>query len=329
MGAGLAGLLAARTLSAAGVSTVVLEKSGGVGGRIATRRVEGFTFDTGATHLVPREPEMAAAMDLVPAGGEAALRIERPVYTHQYGRISPGDASRSRVPRMAYRDGNTRLAKNLADGLDVRLNARVETIEAVGAAPEAGYRVGEHEADAVILTAPVPQCEALLGPLGEGRAIGHVRYRQCLSVLLGFEGAIDRPFSALLDPEQRHPLTWLSLEHLKVPGRAPEGTSALVAQMSRQYSQDWYDADDEVIVNDVTAHLRHLLGPGLGERRVGQVKRWRYSQPEATAMFETANPPRTRLLIAGDGVAGGRAERAAAVGVQAAERLLAEWGGAR
>ena len=47
MGAGLAGLSAARTLHQAGVSFVLLEASDGYGGRVRTDNVDGFLLDRG------------------------------------------------------------------------------------------------------------------------------------------------------------------------------------------------------------------------------------------------------------------------------------------
>lgn len=47
VGAGLAGLNAARTLRKAGLNPVVLEASDGVGGRVRTDKVDGFLLDRG------------------------------------------------------------------------------------------------------------------------------------------------------------------------------------------------------------------------------------------------------------------------------------------
>ena len=48
VGAGIAGLLAARRLRTAGCDVLVLEKSRGFGGRMATKRVGAAVFDQGA-----------------------------------------------------------------------------------------------------------------------------------------------------------------------------------------------------------------------------------------------------------------------------------------
>lgn len=64
VGAGLAGLACARTLSAAGVRVTVLEASDGVGGRVRTDHVDGFTLDRGFQILLTAYPELTRWYDL-------------------------------------------------------------------------------------------------------------------------------------------------------------------------------------------------------------------------------------------------------------------------
>jgi len=64
VGGGLAGLAAARTLTAHGVSVLVLEGAATVGGRVATDLVDGFRIDRGFQVLLDSYPEAQAALDL-------------------------------------------------------------------------------------------------------------------------------------------------------------------------------------------------------------------------------------------------------------------------
>lgn len=72
VGAGVAGLTAARDLTAAGHQVVVLESSSRVGGKLLTASVAGVTVDVGAEAMLNRRPEgVALARDL-------GLPIEHP-----------------------------------------------------------------------------------------------------------------------------------------------------------------------------------------------------------------------------------------------------------
>lgn len=64
VGAGLAGLACARTLTAGGLDVVVLEGSDAVGGRVRTDKVDGFTLDRGFQVLNTAYPELRAVVDL-------------------------------------------------------------------------------------------------------------------------------------------------------------------------------------------------------------------------------------------------------------------------
>ena len=80
VGAGLAGLAAARILAGAGRSIVVLEASDGVGGRVRSDVVDGFILDRGFQILLRSYPELdrqfdVAALDLRAFDPGALVRV--------------------------------------------------------------------------------------------------------------------------------------------------------------------------------------------------------------------------------------------------------------
>jgi phytoene dehydrogenase-like protein len=63
VGAGLAGLCCARVLHKAGIPFLIIEASGGVGGRVRTDRVEGFLLDRGFQVFQTAYPEARRVLD--------------------------------------------------------------------------------------------------------------------------------------------------------------------------------------------------------------------------------------------------------------------------
>ncbi|MFM8793316.1 MAG: NAD(P)/FAD-dependent oxidoreductase, partial [Acidimicrobiales bacterium] len=107
IGAGLSGLMAARSLHDAGREVIVLDKGRGVGGRLATRRIGDARLDHGAQFFTVRSDEFRSVVDSWLADG----------VVREWCR---GFGEQDGHPRYVGTDGMTSIAKHLARGLDVR-----------------------------------------------------------------------------------------------------------------------------------------------------------------------------------------------------------------
>ncbi len=312
MGAGISGLVAAREMRKAGVDVLVVDKSRGVGGRMANRRVGEAAFDTGAQFVTARDPWFIGLVTELEGANALVLW-----YHPSTSRGSSGNRYRG-LPTM------TGPAKWLAQGGDVRLAVKAEAIsqETGGGWVIRADEGREYQAAAVILTAPVPQSLALLDS-GEVELNGMVReqltrvhYDPCLALLfrirddttLGEPGVVDSS-SDVID--------WIADNHAK--SVSPVGP-ALTVHCSHGYSADHYDDPDGAIIKTVKQELPSNL---LADQVVAAVKRWRYARPHVR---RDSPPPqesgRPGLFFAGDAFHSPRVEGAAVSGLAAANAVI-------
>ena len=176
VGAGVSGLALARGLRSGGVEPLLLERARGVGGRCATRRVEGQPVDHGVPFLHGRDErflsEWSAVRDATPVPDWPRVR-EGTGLPCQPGAFGGGER------RSAFREGVSRLPKHLALGLDVRLGANVVVLRRVGTPTGAGRALwelgleagGTLRARTVALALPAPSALRLLRPLAAGEEV--------------------------------------------------------------------------------------------------------------------------------------------------------------
>jgi renalase len=341
----MAGLGAARALTAAGHRVVIYEKSRAIGGRVATRRIEGCIVDHGVQNLKPGDSELADVM-LSELPTDELVRIDAPIRLYNDdGQILPPDPDREAEPKYAYRNGLTTLPKLLAQRLPAdQVTFRYETlIYRVEEMANEVVLVDEHHtevgrADAVILTTPAPQAADLLDhsalhlrssteALDRIRALRNVEYNACLSVLLGYHAPVPSPPAyALLAEDRGTPLLWLAFEHIKAPERAPAGEAVLIAQLGPLFSRMCYLEDEAMVIGRTLNELKPLFGTQYDQPDWAQVKRWKYSQPHGMVHFFEVNWPEmsSSVVICGDALRpeNGRVHQAYASGLEAAAFVL-------
>jgi renalase len=319
VGAGLAGLLAASRLSAAGLAVTVVDKGRGVGGRLATRRVGAARLDHGAQFFTVRSDEFAAVNGTWLAAGTARE------WCRGFG--SPPDGH----PRYVGATGMTDLAKAVATGLDVRTSLRLASVTAgphggwsatlEGGAPLTDMEGAVVEADALVCTPPVPQTLDLLasggvflpGPVQS--ALAAVRYNPTLAALVVLDST-----SAVPDPGGVQlvdgPLSWVGDNQLKGISAVPALTLHARGDVS---SERW---DDDGALGGLVAAGAQWIGAATPVE--SQLVRWRYAAPtvlhDERCLVAVDGPH--PLVCAGDAFGEARVEGAARSGMAAAAAVL-------
>jgi renalase len=336
VGAGAAAAAATHVLDATvpDATVTVLEKSGGLCGRAATRRREGgYVYDYGANY-VKDDDERVVDLLTGTLDTDGLTDASAPVYTFdESGEVSPGRDADGR--KWSYRQGLTQIAKRLFAGTDATVHrlTRVETISRDGDAWL--LRDGDGDAwgpfDALLCTPPAPQTADLLADAAwdeEPRtalldAVRAVDYRTVWTAVLGYEFRLDRPYYGLVNVDKAHALGWVSREECKA-GHVPAGESVLVAQANHEWSVAHYDDDPAANV----AALADRVASVVGDERLDAPtwtdhQGWRYALPETGVdRGPLADAEAAGLYCAGDWVAGeGRVHAALRNGLDVGERM--------
>lgn len=292
IGAGLTGLLLARRLHDAGQSVLLLDKSRGVGGRMATKRVGTAVFDQGAQFFSARS---SAFIALAESWRTEGLIHDWPGGTH---------------PRYFSPGGMTTVPKHLAVGLDLRREHKVTAVRR-----EAAHWVVDVEqqpsltAERLVLTAPAPQSLALLNaggvelPAPLASELAALDYHPCLALLLVLDAPSRVPPEGLV-PTSGH-IRWLADNTRK--GIAPGVPAALTVHTTPEFAREHYTKTEP----EIAALLQPELEPWLGGNIVmTALHRWRYSEPCVTYREPSVWLPELNLGLAGDAFGGPKIEGA-------------------
>ena len=314
VGAGIAGLVAARALVDAGHEAVVVDKGRSVGGRLATRRIGGARLDHGAQFFTVRSDEFRARVDDWLGRG---LVREWHRGLDADGRGEGGDGH----PRYVAVDGMNSLAKDLARGLDVEVSTMAFDVSRPDDL-DGRWRVAiddgtARDGDAVVLTSPLPQSVALLVDSGLELEGGPFRteYDRTIALLATLDGppAIPPP-GAVQDPDGI--FSFVADNGAKGVSEIP----AVTMHAGAEWSEERWDDD----ADEVRADLLEAAAPWLGSASIveAQVKRWRFATPRSIWPDPCWTAAGGTLVCAGDAFAGPRVEGAHDSGLAAARSLL-------
>ena len=321
VGAGIAGLTAARSLADAGLRAVVVEKEERVGGRLATLEMGGGRADHGAQFFTVRNPEFQSWVN---RWLDEGLVFE---WSRGWSSGSLSAVPFDGNPRYAIRGGMTALAEHLAAGLDVRQNVR---LVAVARHLDSWLGLDEkgriYTAPTALLTPPVPLALQLLttGQVAltetDRAALQEIEYEPCLAGIFWLNGPVNLPEPGAVQ-RLNAPIAWIADNRRK--GLSPEAT-VITVQAGASYSRElWRLPDWEALValESGLALFKEMTVEVIEAR----LARWPYAMPIRThpdRYLRAANLP--LLVFAGDAFGSPRVEGAALSGLMAARALVAQ-----
>ncbi|MFU8830643.1 MAG: NAD(P)/FAD-dependent oxidoreductase [Wenzhouxiangella sp.] len=316
IGAGWAGLTAARSLQEAGRAVIVVDKARGPGGRSSTRRQAGFTFDHGAQYFTARTEPFSRQVERWRAAGLVAAWDAKigvvgtaPRRVHNAG---PGE-------RLVGVPGMNAVLQSMGQTLDCRFGWQVAELTWsegwMATTPDGDSIVADH----LVVAAPPQQSAALLGS-------GHPLFTQlqsvpmapCWALMLGYSVPLDAEVDALFINDG--PLSWAACNGSK-PGRAGH---SWVVHATPEWSQTNLEAEPESVAKNLLRAFRDVMPAATdAEPAFSQAHRWRFALSPEPLDDGLLYLGEQNLVIAGDWCAGNRIEGAWSSGRAAAKAMLA------
>jgi hypothetical protein len=330
IGAGLAGLACGRELVRRGRVVRVLERSRGVGGRCATRRVEGQAVDHGIAMVHGGTARFRQFVDDLALPGRVEGWPGRVVAARL---ACQPDAFGDGAWRFALEDGVSRLPKAVGAGLCLRLGQRVMAVHEDGAELICTSEGGEsHRAPVVVLAGSLPQSLALAEPLvrdwpGAADTVARLRSIEIvpvLTVLAGYPLAGPEPGFDSWHPFET---TMVQSIHHDSAKRAAPRDRVLVLHARPRFARERLDDSPLEWASDLLWEAGEVVGEWVSRPAWVQPHRWGSGRvrigDQQPAPCVLRAPGGALLVLAGDAFGGSPGlEGAALSGLAAAEHII-------
>jgi predicted NAD/FAD-dependent oxidoreductase len=317
IGAGISGLIGARTLHDLGFEVTVFEKSRGPGGRTATRRANlGLRFDHNAQYFTARDPHFVRRVE---------AWIEQGIVAEWTGQIVTIEGAMVRPKteqpqRYVGVPGMTAIARHLAAHLHVGLETRIVRLDPVDESWQITDAAGQMHGpfSHVIVSLPAPQAADLLVDHALGAEVRAIPMTPCWAVLAAFERRIEAAWDGAF--VHGSPLVWVARNSSK-PGRDCSH-DCWVLHASPEWSAAHQDLDRDTVKTTLLCAFASVTAATALNPLHLDAHRWLFSATPLSLDRLVLFDGDTVLVVCGDWLAGNRVEGASFSGVAAADCFL-------
>jgi predicted NAD/FAD-dependent oxidoreductase len=268
IGAGVAGLSAARRLAEAGVSVVVFDQARRPGGRLATKKHHDRQFDFGAQYMKPHSRRSAVLFS----------------DWRKVGIISPWRANALELPQRKKVDTTSwhvavpsmnSLAEYLAK--DLEIHCRFRALDVSGEKGKWSI-IGQRNQsagpfEAVFLTTQASQTIKLLAPYEESFPnLSEVESRPCLATMVEFDDEVMVDYEAAF--VGGGPLAWVCLDSSKPERKSKE---CWVLHATDDWSKVHLDEPPEQVASQMLSAFAPLSPVELPPVLFCRAHRWRFA----------------------------------------------------
>lgn len=319
IGAGISGLSARKILHERGLSTLTLEKARGSGGRMSTKRGEGWIADIGAQFTAASDPRW---QNLVESLKSDLLELK----------IQQDD----RYPRFAHRHGMSAFCRALRANTGPENDIHYQT-KIMKLTPIVEKRCWALESEnsetyysrSILITAPVPQALELLSNSHlnlSQKSIGEtsrLQYSPCLAAVL----ELDKALPASIPTLWKNPSP--NLAGIFDQGRKglTMSKSVIVIHASAKFSTELWGKENSAILETLLEEFKATLFKSSIEYKIlnSVLHRWKYCEPTTihpepflALQWKESETNYPLLLLAGDAFGRSSVEGAFLSGASAA-----------
>lgn len=321
VGAGIAGVMAARALLDFGKKVLVVDAAPTVGGRLSSRLVDGERVNDGAPFFTANDHRFREALAPFIAQGEVVASPGR-WHRWQQGQLVAESLMNSRR-RLTVPDGLATLVASLARGLDVRTSTCVGALSVESGQWRVHFESGEAElASGLVLALPGPDALQLARTAADAfnpltlADVARVAFDPCVVVVAGYDAPAPA-WQAIKSDEG--PVSWMGVE----AGKRGSAQTVVVVHGSADWSRGALDRDDPALVGSLLEAAAVAGGRWLTSPRWARAVRWKHARPVILASArapasEGIGPP---VVFCGDWCAAPHVEGAFLSGAVAGERM--------